>query len=153
MVKIQFRENYFRPSATWRSRIGNEEIQNAHYSSHSVSSNQRLKSLEGLRTDCLSLRVSVFGLIHVCCVLRATCSCVWSSHPWPSHCVGVSMPGPTSPPMPRMASGTQRQLSAVLLLRCRGTRIRHSGIVEFGICVLTAMKCPQSQSMCRSSSE
>ena len=43
----------------------------------------------------------------------------------------------------RMASGTQRQLSAVLVLRRRGTRIRQSGTVNFEICVLTAMKRPQ----------
>ena len=39
-----------------------------------------------------------------------------------------------------MASGTKRQLCAVLVLRRRGSRIRQSGTVEFGICVLTAMK-------------
>ena len=42
-----------------------------------------------------------------------------------------------------MASGTKRQLCAVLVLRCRGTRIRQSGTVELVICVLTATKCPQ----------
>ena len=30
-LKIQFRENYIWMSATWRSKIWNEEIQNAHY--------------------------------------------------------------------------------------------------------------------------
>ena len=37
LVKIQFKENYTRLSTRWRSRIWNEEIQNLHYSSHSVS--------------------------------------------------------------------------------------------------------------------
>ena len=41
-----------------------------------------------------------------------------------------------------MTSGTKRQLCAVLVLRRRGTRIQQSGTVEFGIFVLTAMKCP-----------
>ena len=39
LVKIQFRENYTRVSTTWRSKIQSEEIQNAHYSSRSVSLN------------------------------------------------------------------------------------------------------------------
>ena len=40
----------------------------------------------------------------------------------------------------RMASGTKRQLCAVLVLRRRGTRIRQSGTVELVTCALTAMK-------------
>ena len=44
-----------------------------------------------------------------------------------------------------MASGTKRQLCAVLVLRRRGSRIRQSGTVEFGICVLIAMECPQNK--------
>ena len=39
LVKLQFRENYTRLSTTWRSKIWSEEIQNTHYSSHSVSLN------------------------------------------------------------------------------------------------------------------
>ena len=39
LVKIQFRENHTRLSTTWRSRIWNEEIQNTHYLTHSVSWN------------------------------------------------------------------------------------------------------------------
>ena len=39
LVKIQFRENFSRLSTTWRSKIWSEEIQNTHYSSHSVSMN------------------------------------------------------------------------------------------------------------------
>ena len=39
-------------------------------------------------------------------------------------------------PCRRMASGTKRQLCAVLVLRRRGTCIRQSGTVELVICVL-----------------
>ena len=39
LVKIQFAENKTRLSTTWRSNIWNEEIQNTHYLSHSVSLN------------------------------------------------------------------------------------------------------------------
>ena len=39
LVKIQFRENYTRLRKTWRSRIWNDETQNTHYLSHSMSLN------------------------------------------------------------------------------------------------------------------
>ena len=39
LVNIQFRENYTRLSTTLRSKNWNDEIQNTHYSSHSVSLN------------------------------------------------------------------------------------------------------------------
>ena len=39
MTKIQFGENYTRLSATRRSRVQNEEIQNMHYMSHKESLN------------------------------------------------------------------------------------------------------------------
>ena len=39
LVKVQIREDYTLLSTTWRSRIWNEEIQNTHHSSHSVSLN------------------------------------------------------------------------------------------------------------------
>ena len=83
--------------------------------------------------------LSVSGsFVSVACS-GAMCSCVQSSHltAFPLGVPWVSMLGEAS--VPRcpgwMASGTKRQLCAVLVLR-RGTRLRQSGTVE----LLTAMK-------------
>ena len=42
LVKIQFKEDFTGQSTTWRSKLWNEEIQNTHYSSHSVSLNLKV---------------------------------------------------------------------------------------------------------------
>ena len=90
-----------------------------------------------------------FGLIVSVACSGVMCSCVHSSLPRSSNCVGTGVPWCpcrdhqcTLRCPSRMASMPKRQLCAVLVLRRRGTLIRQSGTVELVMCVLTVMKCP-----------